>query len=430
MSPDTNKKPARSIKKTFQTVSGMSDTLPKDEPWWVAIRNAGEMISELYNFHFIETPIIEHAGLFESGLGKSSQTVEHQLYTFKPARGTTMALRPEGMMPVMRSYLEHHLGYFSSPLKVYYHGPMFRRGAGVRHQFHQWGFAIIGDGDPVYDMTIILALFDFLAALDFKDPVLKINAVGCRVCWPTYRQKLKNYYRYRKQELCEACKSRYNNDPLRLFNCKLGKCVSVSKNAPVILDYLCQGCNSHFQNILELVEDNEINYVPDPYLVGETGYYSKVAFRVLPDAESNLALAAGGRYDYLSEHIGGRQLQAVGGAIDIENVIKVMKEREIEPQTKHRRKVFFIAVGEQARKSSLLLISKLRRSGFIVLESLGRKSFKAQLKIAEKSGVSLTFIYGQREAFEDTVIMREMESGIQENVPLDNMISVVKKKLK
>lgn len=415
----------------FQSVKGMSDILPKDQNWWQMLRQVGFSVSELHDFHFIETPILEPAGLFEAGVGQSTDIVEKQMYSFKTKGGDLVVLRPEGTASVMRSYLEHHLGYFASPLKVFYYGPMFRYEkpqAGRERQFHQWGFEIVGDGDPVYDGQIILAALSFYKALKLKNVKVKINSIGCRVCRPNYRQKLKDYYKNRREKLCRDCKERYEKNPLRLLDCKEPGCIELRAKAPIILDYLCQNCNNHLKSVLELIEDNGINYEPDPYLVRGLDYYNRTVFEFyIPEVD--YALGAGGRYDYLSEILGGRLMPSVGVALGLERIIEAMKIQEIPPHLKMKTKVFFAAVGDKAKKASLKLMQELRESNIAVAESLGKKSLKAQLKSADKAKAPLAMIFGQKEAFEGTVIVRDMRSGAQETVVLDKMVEEVKKRI-
>jgi histidyl-tRNA synthetase len=419
----------------FQSVKGMNDILPKDQDWWKMIIRVGESVSELNDFYFIETPILEPADLFEVGVGAVTDIIEKQMYVFRTKGGERVALRPEGTAPVMRSYLEHHLGYFMTPLKVYYYGPMFRYErpqAGRERQFHHWGFEIIGDSDPVYDVQVMLASINFLTALKIKNLKLKINTIGCRICRPNYRQRLKDYYRSYKENLCKDCKIRYEKNPLRLLDCKEKECEKFKEKAPIILDYLCQNCNNHFKGVLELVEDNNIPYEPDPYLVRGLDYYNRTVFEFFAtgEAEKLGALGGGGRYDYLSELLGGRLIPATGAALGIERIIETMRAQNLTPFPKSKSKVFFIAVGEAAKKSAVKLINQLRLSGIVVAEALGKKSLKAQLKAADKIGAPLALIFGQKEAFEESVIVRDMTSGAQEVVMFDKMIEVVKKKLK
>jgi len=418
-------------KETFQAPKGMPDILPKDQVWWDKILEVGREVSSLYDFSFIETPLLESAGLFEASLGDASDVVEKQMFSFKTKGGQDLVLRPEATASIARSYLEHHLGYFAHPLKVFYYGQMFRYEqpqAGRQRQFHQWGFEVLGDNHPVYDAQIILAIHRFLHLLKIKDINFRINTIGCRVCRPNYRKKLVEYYRTVKKELCEDCQRRLEVNPLRLLDCKNENCRSLRSSAPIILNHLCQSCNSHFRGVLEFLEDNHLPYVSDPFLVRGLDYYNRTVFEIdVP--EFKMDLAGGGRYDYLMEIIGGQSLSGVGGAIGIERVIEVMKMQENIPESKNKPRVFFIAVGDQAEKSGLVLVENMRRAGIAISEAFGKKSLKAQLKAADKKGVPLVLILGQKEVFEETIILRDMNSGAQETILLSKLIEDIKKKL-
>ncbi|MFH1193075.1 MAG: histidine--tRNA ligase [Candidatus Jorgensenbacteria bacterium] len=420
-------------KQTFQSVKGMADILPKDAPWWHLMTDAARTVSELHNFHFLETPIVEPAALFKSGTGSSTDIVEKQMYVFKTKGGDEVALRPEGTPSVMRSYLEHHLGYFASPLKVFHYGPMFRYERpqeGRYRQFHQWEFDVLGDGDPIYDVEIIIAAMDLLKALKIKNPLLKINTIGCRVCRPGYRERLKAYYQARKETLCEDCARRLQTNQLRLLDCKEKGCEELKKGAPIILDHLCQACNNHFKAVLELVEDNGIAYEPDPYLVRGLDYYNRTVFEIFVPSFS-AAVGGGGRYDYLAEQLGGHMIPAVGIAIGLERIMEVLKKDGVAPpQVRNRPTVFFAAVGEQAKKSSLKIMRDLRANGIAVVEALGKRSLKSQLKAADRSKIPLALLLGQREVFEGSVMVRNMVTGAQETVVLANLVEEVKRRLK
>ncbi|MBI4034063.1 MAG: histidine--tRNA ligase [Candidatus Brennerbacteria bacterium] len=433
--PKSKKETPASPKKrqVFQSVKGMHDILPKDHDWWQSLFEAGFAVAELHDFNYIETPILEQAALFEAGVGAATDIVEKEMFIFKTKGGERVALRPEGTASVMRSYLEHHLGYFASPLKVFYYGPMFRYERpqkGRYREHHQWGFEILSDGDAVYDAEMILAALDFLGALKLKDLVLKINAVGCRVCRPTYRARLKDYYRRHKSKLCKDCERRYEGNILRLLDCKEPQCLELKKNAPIILNFLCSSCNSHFRSVLELIEDNDIPYESDPFLVRGLDYYNKTVFEIFSPKLPDISLAGGGRYDYLSEILGGRPMPAVGVALGMERIIEAMQASGLPPAVKNKRKIFFIAIGEEAKKASLKFISSLRRAGVKTLESLGKKSLKAQLKMADKQKAKFAVIVGQKEIFEGSAIIRDMETGAQETVTVDKLVETVKKNLR
>lgn len=422
---------SKKSKQIFQAPKGMADILPKDQIWWEKIWEAGKEVSTLYDFSFIETPLLESAGLFEASLGESSDVVEKQMFVFNSKGGQRLALRPEATASICRAYLEHHLGYYARPLKVFYYGPMFRYEqpqAGRWRQFHQWGFEILADNHSVYDAQIIFVIHRFFNLLKIKDINFRINTIGCRVCRPNYRKKLLEYYRPLKKELCEDCQRRLEANPFRILDCKNENCQALRSSAPVILNHLCQNCNNHFQEVLEFIEGSNLPYISDPYLVRGLDYYNRTVFEIeVPELKTTLA--AGGRYDYLMEAIGGQNLSGVGGAIGIERIIEVMKQQEISPDLKTKSRAFFIAVGDQAEKSGLVLVENMRRAGIAVSESLGKKSLKAQLKAADKKGISLVLILGQKEVFEETIIIRDMVSGAQEAILLSKLIEEIKKRM-
>lgn len=422
-----NKKPK--APEMLQSIKGMQDVLPKDGEWWRAVMDTGRSLSDLYDFHFIETPIAEQAELFTRGNG-ASDGIEKKLYTFKTRDGEQAALRADLSAPVMRSYIEHHLGYFASPLKVYHYGPVFRFEKAVEgrmRQIHQWGFDVIGDNDPVYDMQVILASLEFLKSLKFQNLRVRINTAGCKVCRANYREKLKAYFR--KQSICATCKADLEENPMRLFNCEKQECADLRKEAPIILDYLCQNCNNHFKTVLELVEDNGVLYEPDPYFVREKEYYNRTIFEVM-SADAPFALAGGGRYDYLAETLFGKSIPGVGAALGLDRIVEQLKVRNTDMRRKTKPKVFFIAVGDQARKMSVRLMNMLRMGGIGVVETIGKKTLKAQMKFGEKTGAPLALLFGQKEAFENTIIVRDMKSGAQETLIVDKFVEEVKRRLK
>jgi histidyl-tRNA synthetase len=416
----------------FERVKGMSDILPRNQELRRLIWQVGQTISELHDFYFIETPIVEEAGLFEAEAAASAEDFDKKLYVLKDKEGKRLALRFNAHAPILRSYLENRLAYFASPLKVSHTGPFLRRikiEPGFERQFHIWGFDVISESDSIYDGEVILAIFDFLKALKLRNLVLKINTSGCRVCRPAFWQKIKNYYRGHKDELCKKCEKSIDGNPLTLIRCADPKCLALRDKAPIVLDYLCQNCNNHLKAVLELVEDNGIAYEPNPYLFPGNEFADRTIFEIFaPPYE--LPVASGSRYDYLSEALGGRGTPAVGGAIGFERAAEAMKRQEIVPHAKTKPKVFFVVIGDQAKRSALKLMNQLRSSGVAVVEVVGKKTLKAQLKIAERMNITLALLLGQKEVFEGTVIIRDMVSGAQETVLTDRLTDEVKKRLK
>lgn len=429
--PDDKKNTAEAS--AFQSVKGMHDILPKDGALWRAFITKGFEIADLHDFHFMETPILEQARLFEVGVGASTDIVEKEMFVFTTRGKDRVALRPEGTAGLMRSYIQHHLGHFASPLKVFHFGPSFRYErpqAGRYRQFHQWDFDIVGDGDGWYDVQVILVVMALLDALSIKKLALRINTIGCKVCRPNYRKQLVAYYKGVVKGTCKSCCARLEKNPMRLLDCKEEKCAKLKEGTPVILNYLCQSCNWHFKSVLELIEDEGLDYKPDPFLVRGLDYYNKTVFEVVDPGHGDFAFAGGGRYDYLGEILGNRVIPAVGAAFGVDRVIEYLKENGIEPKVREKPSVFFVAVGDQAKKAGVPVMRGLRAGGVRVREAVGKKAISAQLKSADKAGARVALIIGQRECFEKKVIVRDMKTGAQETIKLDNALEEIKKRLK
>ncbi|MBI1838749.1 MAG: histidine--tRNA ligase, partial [Candidatus Colwellbacteria bacterium] len=317
------------------------------------------------------------------------------------------------------------------PLKLYYFGPVFRHEkpqAGRFRQFNQLGFEIVGgESDPIYDAQIIIAAYRFLQEAKIKDLVVQINSIGCRACRPNYRKKLIDYYK--KQKLCRDCVRRLEKNPLRLLDCKNEICKPAKLNAPSILDSLCSACKSHFREALEFLDEVKIPYALNPRLVRGLDYYNRTVFEIFTDG-NELALAAGGRYDYLTEILGGRDTKAVGVAMGIERIVEILSAENSSGIQKGKSKVFLIHVGDVTKRKGLALIEEFRRENLPIVEVLGKDSLSAQLERASKAKSPMALIFGQKEAYEESIILRSMETGVQELIPLSKIVDEVKKRLK
>ncbi len=408
----------------------MHDILPQDQWLWDRVRNEVKSLAEYYSFERIDTPLIEKAELFEKGVGQATDIVEKQMFFVKASKDR-LVLRPEGTAPVVRSYIEHGLSHMPQPAKLYYLGPMFRHEQpqeGRFRQFYQAGFEVLGgDNNPVYDAQIILACYRLLEGLKITKLDIQINTIGCKTCRPNYRRRLVEYFK--SKDICRDCRRRLSSNPLRLLDCKDKKCEACIKEAPTILDNLCHICNTHFKAVLEFLNELQLPYTLNHCLVRGLDYYNRTVFEIFAEGFDS-ALASGGRFDYLAEQLGGRPTVAVGGAAGMERLIAAMKVREVKPLARQKAKAFLIHIGSVAKRKSLVLIEELRKAGIKTKEALSKDSLKAQLKQADKEGAALALIFGQKEAFEGSIIIRDLESGAQETVPLDKFVAEVKRKLK
>ncbi|MBS3903320.1 MAG: histidine--tRNA ligase [Anaplasmataceae bacterium] len=412
-------------KQYLHAPKGMHDYLPYDQLWRDRVRSVGADLAEAYSFGRIETPLVEDAELFVRGIGEETDLVGKEMYTLKTKGGDTLVLRPEGTAPTLRAYLDHGLGSQSQPQRLYYESFTYRYEkpqAGRFRQHTQTGFEIIGGvSDAVYDAEVIIIINRFLRDLKLKNIVLKINSIGCRVCRPTYRQLLINYYKKHEKELCADCQKRLLSNPLRLLDCKNEKCQALKNDAPNILDKICTICSRHFKSVFEYLDEVGVAYELDHRLVRGLDYYSRTVFEFYI-AETDLgAVASGGRYDYLAEMLGARPTPGVGGAIGWERIIEAMKIQSVKLSDKNPKKIFVIHVGALAKKKAFKLINDLRGSSFQVGDALGKESLKAQLKAADKEKAVFALIIGQKEIFEESVIVRDLRTGTQETIRVDRL---------
>lgn len=413
----------------IQSVKGMHDILPQDQLYWDKIRKEAHDIAEFYNFLRIDTPIVERAELFERPLGETSDVVEKQMFFLKT--NDRLVLRPENTAAVVRAYIEHGLHLLRQPLKLFYDGPFFRHEqpqAGRFRQFHQVGFEILSQNDdPIYNVQVIIACVRLIEALRLKSVSVKLNSIGCKHCRPAYRKKLQDYYKKVQDSLCKDCKRRLETNPLRLLDCKVASCQPFKEKAPIMLDNLCGYCRNHFTSVLEFIEELKLPYALDHYLVRGFDYYDRTVFEVFAEGIP-FALGGGGCYDYLVEMLGGRRTFAVGVAMGIEALVEAMKSQGIVPPARQKQKVFLVHVGDMAKKRVLLLIEELRKHGIGIIESLGRDSLQSQLKVASREGAVIALILGQKELFEESVIIRDLKTGSQEAVLLTKVVDAVKKR--
>ena len=421
----------------FQKVTGMHDVFGQDIKYFDRVREIAQDMADFYNFKRIETPILEEAGLFERTTGESSDIVRKEMFSFKTKGGDYLALRPEATPCVGRAYLENGMFNLPSPLKLWYFGPYFRYEhpqSGRFRQFNQIGFEILGGSDAVLDAQIIQVTYNLLKEFKLKDITLDINSIGDSVCRPHYKRALVNFLKSRSSSLCPDCNRRLKENPLRVLDCKKESCIEVVEKAPQIIDYLCDACHGHFKEVLEFLDESEIQYNLNPYLVRGLDYYTRTVFEFYgeKDAEGKRqdALGGGGRYDSLIKSLGGKDTPAVGVALGVERIISLMKNVEVKFPLPLPPKIFIAQLGTLAKKKSLKIMEDMRKANIRVYESFGKDSLRSQLKIADKVGAEYALILGQREVLEKSVILRNMKTGRQDLVKLDSVVEETKKHLR
>ncbi|OGZ17675.1 MAG: histidine--tRNA ligase [Candidatus Nealsonbacteria bacterium RBG_13_36_15] len=428
--------PSKTRKRGFQSPQGMHDILPKEQKHFKKIYNIAENIANFYGFKLIETPIIEEAGLFEKGTGPSTDIVQKQMYTFRTKGGDWLTLRPEGTPSLVRAYIEHGMFNLPQPIKLWYSGPFFRYErpqAGRLRQFHQIGFEVFGESSAVIDTQIIQIFYNILKELRFKNLTVEVNSIGDSQCRPYYKKLLVNYLKSKTESLCHSCQKRIKENPLRILDCQEEKCQRVKNQAPQIIDHLCQECHSHFKEVLEFLDELELPYFLNPYLVRGLDYYTKTVFEIFEKSEEGQkqgAIVAGGRYDTLVKLLSGKDTPGVGGAAGLERIVNLMKAKAWTSSVEAKKQIFLAQLGKLAKRKSLRLFEEFRQAKIPLAETFGRDSLKAQLRSADKIEAEYTLIIGQKEALEGIILIRNMKTGKQEVVKLEKIVKEMKKRIK
>jgi len=430
----------------LQKPTGMHDILPSDQKYFEKVYNTCKSVADFYGFSKIDTPILEETELFIKGTGETTDIVQKEMFTLRTKGGDSLTLRPEFTPGIVRAYIEHGMKNLPQPVKLYSFGPLFRfekPQAGRYRQFNQFNLEIIGEDSPIADVQIIQIFYNILSELKFKKLIVKINSIGDSQCRSYYRKLLTNYCRSRQRLLCSDCQRRLKENPLRVLDCKEETCQRTFSQAPQIIDHLCEECHSHFKLVLEFLDEIEMPYSLDPYLVRGLDYYTKTAFEIFVEDTagtvpaqqgqsplSKSALSGGGRYDNMVKIFSGEDVAAVGGAMGVERIILAMKGLDIKLTETPNIQIFLIQLGELAKRKSLKLLEGFRKAKIQISEALGKDSLKTQLGIANKLKIKYVLILGQKEALDGTIIIKDMELEKQEIVKLEEVVGEMKRRLK
>ena len=424
-------------KTKFQTLTGMSDILPEDQVYLKRVQKSVESITNYYGFSKIDTPILENAELFSKGTGSTKEIVEKEMYSFKTKGGDLVALRPELTPSIARSYIENGMHNLPQPVKLWAIGPCFRHErpqAGRYRQFTQFGIEVLGDKGASVDGQIIQMSYDILKDLSFKNLSIEVNSIGDSECRPYFKKVITGYFKSRKSSLCSDCQRRLKENPLRILDCKEEKCQRIKAGAPQIIDHLCENCHKHFKEVLEFLDELQLPYTLNPYLVRGLDYYTKTVFEIVEKSENGQSqgtLIGGGRYDALVKLLGGRDTPAAGAAGGVDRIMNLLKTRESKPKAKQDEPQIFLAqLGQLAKRKSLKLFEEFRESKIPVAESFSKDSLRAQLKLADKMEIRWVLIFGQKEALEDFITLRDMKTGVQREIKLDKVVQEMKIKVK
>jgi len=412
-----------------QIPRGTQDILPEAVKTWHWIEEKIKEVTKQYRYEEIRTPIFEHTEIFARGVGDTTDIVQKEMYTFEDRGGRSITLRPEGTAAVVRSYVENKMyGLADQPVKLYYLGPMFRYERpqqGRFRQFVQFGVEALGAKNPAIDAEVIALAMDIYRSVGLTNLELIINSLGDLESRLSHREALINHFKPNIHEFCEDCQNRLEKNPLRILDCKKDRNHDLMKTAPSILDYLNEESKAYFEKVCHYLDALEIPYTVDPTLVRGLDYYNHTAFEIVSNAEGFGAittLCGGGRYDGLVEEFGGPVTPGIGFAFSIERLIAALEAENIKPEYTDELDVYIATIGEKAEDYSVGLLKKLRNEGYSCdRDYIGRK-MKAQLKSADRLKAKFVLLLGDDELEKGLVQIKNMETGEQEEIPLNNII--------
>ncbi len=410
----------------IESLKGTEDILPPDSGLWQYLENAIRGVLSKYRYEEIRTPVIEQTSLFIRSVGKETDIVQKQMYTFMDAGNRSIALRPEETASVVRAYIQHNLYKTKEFVKLFYLGTMYRSEkpqSGRQREFTQAGVEVIGSYSPYVDCEIIMLLDDILKAMAVKDYTFKINSLGCDKDKENFKKQLKDSLKKDITKFCPDCQRRYDTNILRVLDCKNPSCKNVLNSLKLTNEHLCSECSIHFNKIMEVLSKENIEYKQDPFLVRGLDYYTKTVFEVTSTAlGAQDAIAAGGRYDNLVAELGGPKQGACGFALGLERAIKAIDQDKLN-YTPDGITLFIASMNEDAYRMAFKILRDLRKSGIACDMDFQDKSLKAQMRHADKLNAKFVAVIGEDELKTKEVNVKDMKTGSQQKIKFEQLAS-------
>lgn len=411
---------------------GTQDILPKDSYKWQFIENLVLEAAGMFGFREIRVPTFEHTELFQRSVGDTTDVVQKEMFTFEDRGGRSLSLRPEGTAGTVRSVLETGIINDALPLKLCYILSCFRNErpqAGRFKEFHQFGIEMFGSALPSADAEVISVAYEIFDTLGIKNLELQINSIGCPECRKKYQEALKQYFYENIDQLCDTCKERLEKNPMRILDCKVESCKEITKNAPKVLDYICEDCSEHFQQVQQSLTAMGIPFTVNPNIVRGLDYYSRTVFEfVSNDLGAQSTVCGGGRYDTLVETMGGKPTPALGFGMGLERLLMVLEAQGIEIPEPNTCDLFIATIGQAAQLKATQLVYLLRKEGFYAETDTVGRSLKAQMKYADKIGAKLSCVLGDDEIQSCSAKVKDMEDGSVQQVEFKDLPNVVYEK--
>lgn len=405
----------------IQKPKGTKDILPDESYKWQYIENNVKSLLECYRMKEIRVPVFEHTELFSRGVGETTDVVQKEMYTFEDKGGRSLTLRPEGTAGVVRSYIENGMASLPSPLKFWYEMPMYRYEnvqKGRYREFTQIGVEVIGTDSYLADVETILLGLNIFERLEIPNIKLNINSIGCPTCRAKYQEALRDFIRPNLDSYCDTCKTRFEKNPMRILDCKEKKCKEMNQGAPVILDYLCDDCREHFENVKSLLEKSGVKYEIDPNIVRGLDYYTRTVFEFVSE-DDGLTVLGGGRYDGLIKEVGGQDTPAIGFAMGVERLLQIFEKYNADKFVKNNTQLYIATIGEKAEVFATNLVTDLRYGDVIAEKDICGRSLKAQFKYADKIGALYVITIGDDEVDTKLAKIKNMKTGEEKEVSLN-----------
>lgn len=410
-----------------KAIKGTKDVLPNESYKNQYIEATCLGVAENFGYKEMRTPVFEHTELFQRGVGDTTDVVQKEMYTFDDKGGRSITLRPEGTAGAARAFLENGLSNEALPQKIYYLTSCYRYEkpqAGRLREFHQFGIECFGATSPLADAEMISLAKQIFDELGVKDLHLELNSIGCPECRAEYHKALKEYFSQYKDKLCDTCNDRLERNPMRILDCKSPVCSEIAKDAPVVLDYLCDECREHFQKVKSYLDAANIEYIVNPQIVRGLDYYTKTVFEFVSDAiGSQGTVCGGGRYDGLLEELGGQHTPSLGFAMGLERLQLVMEAQGCNFPEPSRPDLFIVAMGEKATLKAVEIAKDMRDEGFSVVYDLNGRSLRAQMKYADKLGAKFNVVIGDNEVENKVVSLKDMATGESSEINLDTFVN-------
>ena len=410
---------------------GTKDTMPRDSYKVQYIEREFSELCRLYGFGEVRTPMFESTELFNRGVGETTDIVQKEMYTFEDLGHRSITLKPEGTSPAVRAFIESHDYAEMQPTKYYYDTPCFRYErpqAGRLREFHQFGVENFGTPDMMADAEVIALASDFIKKIGIEDVELRINSVGCRECRSVYRKALQDYLRPYYEELSDISKDRFEANPMRIIDSKDITDQRIAKDAPYMLDYLCDDCKAAFEALKTNLDAMGISFVVDPRIVRGLDYYTKTAFEfVTTKIGAQGTICGGGRYDHLVEEIGGPSIPGVGFGLGKERLLILMEQNDIVVDDPNVPDISVSFIGDKARLYALDLVHKLRACGVSAIIDTLNRNLKGQMKYANKLNARYSVVIGENEIEKGIVTLKNMYSGEQKEISAIDITKEIEK---